>query len=122
MTIYKDYLEIKKRITELEEKKFEMEREIYSKFKKEIDKCPKDTYTTVDGDFMIKIVSRTNVSVDQDKAASIGGLGMRAKFEIDKRTYDKLNAADKEIVDACLTSKPGKPSFLIIEGESLDGN
>ena len=37
----------------------------------------------------------------------------RAKYELDKKGFGKLNDAQKKEVEACLTTKNAKPSFSV---------
>lgn len=65
----------------------------------------------VDG-FKVKVTKKMTVSVDQ-KLADIIKIGFRAKYDLDKKEYAKLNDDQKKSVDECLTTKPAKPSFSI---------
>ena len=74
------------------------------------------TATIIEGDYMVKVVTRMNYKVDQEMAANIGGKVFRCKYELDKKEFDRLDEEDKGLVEGALTTTPAKPSFTIVKG------
>jgi len=119
MSVYQRFLEVQNEIAKFQEEKLELERQIYTKHMDEIKRVGVGTATIIEGEFMVKVVTRMNYKVDQDVADGIGGLAFRKKYELDKKEYDRLNPVDRDLVDTALTVTPAKPSFSIIKGQDL---
>jgi len=117
MNVYQRFLEVQSEIKKFQEEKLELERQIYTKHMDEIKRVGVGTATIIEGDYMVKVVTRMNYKVDQAMAATLGGKVFRVTYELDKREFDKLDEEDKGLVEGALTTTPAKPSFTIIKGQ-----
>ena len=106
------YLKVKKAIDELKKEKLEIEKEIYTKYKKELSLIEEGTRSFVEDGFKVSIIKKISYSVDELSASALG-YGFKKKYTFDKRAYNKLSDEQKKDVDGCLTTKPLKPTFKV---------
>lgn len=107
--MYSEFLEIKKQITELEDKKFKIECAIYEKHQANL---VNGSNTIEEDGFKIRITLKDSVKVDQVKAQLVP-FGFRTKFELDAKAYKNLTDDEKKVVDECTTVTPAKPYFQV---------
>lgn len=72
----------------------------------------KTSTTFTDGEYKIRIQQKESVTVDQEKAKQFPHL-FKTKYEFSKTIVDKLSNSDKDTVNKIITTKVGKPQFVV---------
>jgi len=119
MELCKRFLEVQSQIKSLEATKLELEREMYKAHQEEIKRVGVGTANIIDGEYLLKVVTKVNYKVDQDMADKIGGLAFRRKYELDKKEFDRMNEVDRKLVESALTVSLAKPHFSVVVGEYI---
>lgn len=109
--MYERWLELKKQKDAISAAMIAEEAVIFTHLKNQL----KDEGSTTinEGPYRVKVITRMNRSIDQAGAEQIGGLGLAKKYSWSKTEYSKLSDEQKHIVNAVVTSKPGKPTFKV---------
>ena len=110
--MFKEYLEIKKQIDELQKKKLDLEIALYKQFQEKLDEKEEGTISIVDNNYKLSVTKKLKITVDNDMADAIG-FGFKKKYTFDKKAYKELDDEKKKLVDECLTTAPAKPSFKV---------
>jgi hypothetical protein len=113
MNLYENFLLVQQNIRDLEKLKKELESEIYLKFKGNIESAEAKTFNCIDNGFKVKITQTERWDVDQEMAANLGGSCFKVKYSLDKKAYNEMDIADRELVNNAITVFPLKPSFSI---------
>ena len=113
--MYSDWMRIKKEIDRLKVDLLTQEKLIYLRHKDILEEKDEGVVKITDGNWVLRITQKLTRAIDQEGAEHLGGLGMSVKYGWSKTEYNKLSDVRKLVVDAVVTSKPGKPSFSVTE-------
>lgn len=112
MNLLNDYINLVAKEKAIKAQVVELQKEIYIKFKKDVDTVETGVVNCPCEGFKVKITKKLTPSVDQELAATMN-FGFGIKYSLDKKEYKDLSKEDQVKVDECITYKPAKPSFSI---------
>lgn len=106
------YLEVKKKIKELEDEKLVLEVAFYNIHIEKLKQVDEGTVKFDHDGFRLKVVKKLTWTLDQNKAEDCKEIA-RVKYELDKIKYNNLSDQDKMKYADFITVKPAKPSFEV---------
>ena len=112
MNLLNDYIELVAKEKSIKAQLLELQKEIYIKFKKDVDTVETGVVNCPCEGFKVKITKKQTPSVDQELASTMN-FGFGIKYSLDKKEYKTLSEEQKKSVDECISYKPAKPSFSI---------
>ena len=118
--MYQEYFKAKKELAHAKANLLAQEALIFTRHKDKLTSDGEGSTKITDGSWQVKITQKLNRTIDQKGAEQLGGLGLKAKYAWSKTEYAKLDDNQKKIVNAVITTKPGKPSFEIKENLNAD--
>jgi len=119
--LFKNWIEKKNQLKKAKEELLEVEKRIYIENKDYLDNRPLGTSTIEDDEYILKVVKKETITIDQKKIIDLGltnHCAIKVKYELDKRNYKNLSIPDKNVLNDVITTRPSKPAFNVeIKGE-----
>jgi len=112
MDLYERFISLKHKEKAIKDEMLEVQCKLYEQHADILNSKDEGTINVPASGYKVKVTKKMTVSVDQEMADAIG-IGFRKKYELDKKSYAKLNDDQKKSVDECLTTKPAKPAFSV---------
>jgi len=112
MNIYENHLYLLDQEKALKAQILASKEALYIAHQERFDEKDNGTINVEDQGFKLTVVKKETIKVDQKLAADMD-VGFRVKYELDKKSYDKMTIENRKRVDECLTATPATPTFKV---------
>ncbi len=118
MNSYQKFLHIQNQIKILNTELDQVKAEIYTDNMALIEAKGQGTISAERGNFKVSITTKHSASWDKKQLNSIKNLPFTKEYKVNQKQLDNLKIEDPDLygqVEACLTTKPAKPTFKVEE-------